>query len=334
MDGYEERKAILAEIEKSQATKALLYVTGDRPGMETQVSPEVVDLFVDHLDALWPCDRLTLVLYTPGGDTAAAWRIINLLRTYCDDLCVIVSLKAHSAGTLICLGADRIMMTKQATLGPIDPSLNGPLNPQIPGGAPNQRAPVSVEAVQGYLDVVQNTLRINDPVSLAQVLNSLSEKIHPLVLGQIFRTRAQIRDLAGKLLTYQEITDDTRERIISVLCSESGSHDYTINRREAANLGLAIDKPSESFYEVLKALHQSVVDSLELRTPFSPDTVLKTDQQTSYVARRALIESTVHGSHQFVSEGVLTKLSIPNSGGAPHVGVQDDRTFEGWRKEA
>ena len=37
------RKAIIAKIEKSRKSKVILYVTGDRRGMETQVHPEVID---------------------------------------------------------------------------------------------------------------------------------------------------------------------------------------------------------------------------------------------------------------------------------------------------
>jgi membrane-bound ClpP family serine protease len=74
---------------------------------------------------------------------------------FCDDLDLIAPGKCMSAGTLIALGANRIIMTKQATLGPIDPSIQSPLNPSIPGATPDARAPVSVEAVNGYLEAVR-----------------------------------------------------------------------------------------------------------------------------------------------------------------------------------
>ena len=211
--GYVGRKAILEQIEEERGSKVLLYVTGDRPGMETQIGPDVVDFFVEHLDAFWPTQKISCILYTTGGNTAAAWRLVNLLRTFCDDLEIIILVKAHSAGTLISLGANRIIMTKQSTLGPIDPSLNSPLNPQIPGNNANQKAPVSVEAVQGYLDVAKD-IGIKDSASLAKILTHLSSQIHPLVLGQIFRSRAQIRSLSTKLLVHQDIGDEKKEKII------------------------------------------------------------------------------------------------------------------------
>ena len=71
MTSHVERKPILERIEAARDSRVLLYVTGDRAGMETQISPEVGDLFVDHLDAIWdagpPTKRLTLIMHTRGG---------------------------------------------------------------------------------------------------------------------------------------------------------------------------------------------------------------------------------------------------------------------------
>jgi len=194
----------------------------------------------------------------------AAWRLVNLIRTFCDELEVLIPLKALSAGTLISLGADKIVMTKQAALGPIDPSVNHPLSPTLPS---NQlaRVPVSVEAVRGYLDVITKEMKITDPAALAGVIVDLSNKVHPLVLGEIFRSRAQIRFLADKLIKRQ-VTDSKKiKQIIDFLCADSGSHDYTMNRREAAELGLRIEKPSSEFYEVLRKAHLSYAAEMKLR---------------------------------------------------------------------
>lgn len=330
--GHGDRKLILEAIGKERNSKVLLYITGDRPAMETQIGPDVDDIFVEHLDALWPAEKISLVLYTTGGNTATAWRLINLLRTFCDDLEIVVLVKALSAGTLMCLGANRIVMSKQSTLGPIDPSLNSPLNPQVPGSHPPMRAPVSVEAVQGYLDVAK-ALGVNDSESLAAILTHLSSQIHPLVLGQIFRTRTQIRDLAKKLLVHQALEDGKKEEIIDFLCSESGSHDHTINRREAAALGLKIEKPSSEFYDILRDLYKNVSSTLKLRDRFSPDTEVAQNPSVHYRLRRGLIETAEYGSHQFITEGVLTKVHVPQPGGPPAIGFQDNRMYEGWRRE-
>lgn len=63
-----ERKALIAKIEKMRKSRALLYVTGDRPGQETILHHDVFDHFVDHLDAIGVISRISLILYTRGGD--------------------------------------------------------------------------------------------------------------------------------------------------------------------------------------------------------------------------------------------------------------------------
>ena len=138
-----DRVKLYEQLSKQFDSPVISYITGDRPGLETQVSPDAVDIFLHHLDKIGVVEKLTLVLYTNGGDTMAAWSLINLLKIFSDHLHVVVPRKAYSAGTLMCLGADKITMTKQAVLGPIDPSINTPLNPEIPGN-PNARVGVSV----------------------------------------------------------------------------------------------------------------------------------------------------------------------------------------------
>jgi ClpP class serine protease len=127
---YVDRLPSYRQIESERITKVLTFATSDRPNAETQIAGDVVDLFVDLLDEIGPTKKISLILHTNGGQTSAAWRVVNLIRTFCDELEVMIPLKALSAGTLISLGADRVIMTKQAALGPIDPSLNHPLSPR------------------------------------------------------------------------------------------------------------------------------------------------------------------------------------------------------------
>src|SRR5262249_44868892 len=157
--------------------------------------------------------------------------------------------KCHSAGTLMSLGSHNIVMTKQATLGPIDPSINGPLNPLVPGAVQaNARAPVSVESIQGFIELAREALGIKEDRGLSEILIELSRQVHPLVLGEVMRAREQIRRLAKRLIVNQ-VTDAERvEAVIQFLTSESGSHDYTINRREGRELGLKIESPDAALY--------------------------------------------------------------------------------------
>lgn len=327
---YADRKPLYADLEKSRQSRVLVYVTGDRRQMETQIHPEVMDYFLHHLDTIGDSDRISLFLYTRGGETLAAWSLVNMLRQFCKELEVIVPFKAHSAGTLMCLAADKIVMTKQATLGPIDPSVNTPLNPQIVGAPPNARVPVSVEDVNGFVEFAKKTLK--DDQGLAAAFQALAANLHPLVLGNAFRARSQIRMLAKKLMGDRFPDEAKAQNILEFLCSESGSHDYTINRREAGeHLGLPVEKPNDELYGLIKKIYDDVAKELDLTVPYDPNVLLGTQGSVNYSVPRSLVESAEGGSHAFISEGKLTKQQVPVQPGIIQTAIRDERTFEGWR---
>ena len=245
-----------------------------------------------------------------------------------------IPLKALSAGTLISMGANRIIMTKQATLGPIDPSVNNPLNPQATIGGQLKQVPVSVESVRGYLDAAREELNIKGEEALTSILLNLTNHIHPLVLGEIFRSRAQIRYLAEKLLPVQVADNEKVKSIVDFLCADSGSHDYTINRREAVDLGLNIEKPSDSLYKLLRRIHLNYAEELKLLEPYTPQALLSgiaANNPVQFSITRALVEGTTGGCYGFLSEGTLMRVQVPINNGVQEA-IKDERTFEGWRR--
>lgn len=327
----QERIQLYEAIERERNSKLLVYVTGDKAGWETQIANDATDYISDQLDKIGVVDKISLLLFTNGGNTLAGWNIVNLIRQFCDDFEIIVPGKARSTGTLMCLGANRIIMTKQATLGPIDPSVNTALNPTIPNAGPQARVPVSVEAIKGFLELAKHELNLKDDRALADIFNVLADKVHPLVLGEVYRAIGQIQMLARKLLVNQVSDESKIEKIIAFLCSESGSHDYTINRREAKNeLGLNVEKPSELLYDLINKTYISIRDELELRTPFNPDSFLGTDTAKTYTIKRTLIESLAGRTDCFISEGRFARINLPGNPVA-QTGIEDQRIFEGWK---
>ena len=319
---YNLRTEYYRKLEEDFGGTVIAYITGDRPGFETRIAQDAIDLFIAHLDKIGAVERIVLYLYTRGGDTSAAWNIVNLLKMYCEELVVIIPHKAHSAGTIISLGANQIVMTKQATLSPIDPSLHTPMNPVIPNDPDHQTASVSVEAVNGYIELAKEKFGIQDGCALSGVLIKLSEYVHPLVLGQVYRSRTQIKMLAGKLLKNQIADQEKVDKITDFLCSDSGSHDYTINRREAEReLGLNVTKPTAEQYITIKHLYDDFSEEMGFGQIFDPQMI-----QGAYAVRRGFIESVVGGSDFYITEGRCSMVTTPNG-----PAVQVDKTFEGWR---
>jgi hypothetical protein len=67
------------------------------------------------------CSRnLTLILHTPGGDPAAANALVAYLHSKFSFIEAIIPAYAMSAGTMISLGTNRLIMGRQSQVGPID----------------------------------------------------------------------------------------------------------------------------------------------------------------------------------------------------------------------
>lgn len=319
---YRDRVELYKKLEKEFDSKLIVYVTGDRQYMQAQIAPDAIDFFISHLDRIGRCKRISLFLYTRGGNTSAARNIVNLLRIFADELQVIVPHKAHSAGTLISIGANEIVMTKQATLGPIDPSVNTPLNPRLLDGS---TISVSVEAVKGYFEFAKNELGIEDDGSLTEIYKKMTDYVHPLVLGEVYRSKAQIQMMAEKLLDKQVKDSANRKKIIDFLCSDSGSHDYTINRQEAKKeLGLNIKKPSDEQYSIIKKIYDDIAEELLLGKPF-----LQNEINGSYSARITILESILGGSDFYSREGTIVKGVLPNG----QIAFNNEIRFDGWRHD-
>ena len=81
------------------------------------------------MSAVHKLDRakgLDLILHTPGGESAATESIVDYLRAmFGRDVRAIVPQLAMSAGTMIALSAQRILMGRHSSLGPIDPQVAG-----------------------------------------------------------------------------------------------------------------------------------------------------------------------------------------------------------------
>ena len=116
------RTDLIKKLETERNSRVISYTTGDRPPFATKIAGDIVPLLGSLLDGIGKVKKISLFLYTSGGDMLAPIRIVKLIRNHCDEFEVLVPYKAHSAGTLICLGADTIAMGKLGELTPVDPT--------------------------------------------------------------------------------------------------------------------------------------------------------------------------------------------------------------------
>lgn len=293
---FDARSATLAEIGAQLDAGALAYVTGDRENLETEVSADVLRRVPRHLEAIGKQDRLALVLYTVGGDVNTPWPFVNFLRSYCDELYVLVPFWAHSAGTLIALGADKIYMTRFGTLSPIDPSVTNEFNPLDRAG---DGVPIAVEDVLAYFQLASE-----QGGNQAEAFRRLAESVHPLALGNVKRSVEQIWQLAKKLIRLHtpDADDATLTALVARLTTELYSHSHLITRAEANALGLPVEMPSEELEDRLLTYYEHLTSDLELLEKFDP----AAQPREQLVLERAYIE-TPTTCDAFVTRGVTTE---------------------------
>jgi hypothetical protein len=258
------RLALLKRIEQERKSTVISYVTSSRGALGAQIGNDTIRIFREHLGRAGKVEQLDLLLITRGGNTLTPLRLVSLLREYSKRICVLVPYMAHSAGTLIALGADEVVMGAMGELGPVDPSVANHFNPiqateDIQGTTPKPRPriPISVEDVTSYLSFAQSHAHL-DAAGMASAYSTLTANVHPLALGNILRNHNLIRHLARRLLSMHMEAGETEriDAIVKTLTEELYSHSYLITRDEAPKLGLKVVAPSvdveESMWNLFK----------------------------------------------------------------------------------
>ena len=198
-DPQEVGAQLIVDLEKARKSKVIVYFTSDRYPFGSRIAEDAVRPLYDHLinlDFESKENVIDLYLYSRGGDVSVPWRIATMIREFCEEFNILIPYKAHSAATLLSLGADNIIMGRKAELGPIDPTL-------VRGTAEEGAFPVqevSVEDVNAFLSFIKERANINDQTALAQMVGVLVEQIGPLTLGSVDRQDSHIRLVARKLL--------------------------------------------------------------------------------------------------------------------------------------
>lgn len=242
---------LVKALEAERGNRVLIYWAS----MVARISESVVVPFYDQLRPKGKQKRVDVVLFTMGGDAEAPWPIVSMLREYCDELGVIVPHRAHSAGTLMALGADEIVMTPLGTLGPIDPTRTHHLLPKRKDADISE--PISVQDMRHAMEFVRTAFgptTTYTPEAMATILTELFDKVHPLAIGAIEQTYALAKLIAKQCLaTHMDpATEGAKiDEITNQLCDAYKSHSYEINRKEARAIGLKATDASPTLETIL-----------------------------------------------------------------------------------
>ncbi len=118
------RRKYLSQLRALTNRDTIIYYTDWLTSNDPQVmiSLEDIQAFMEVCKDL-PGPELDLIIHTPGGSPEACASVVNYLRQKYDHIRVFVPIAAMSAGTMLSLACDEIVMGKHSQLGPIDPQM-------------------------------------------------------------------------------------------------------------------------------------------------------------------------------------------------------------------
>ncbi len=185
-----QRQDIIRQIQARTGRRLICYIAGNR--LECMISPDDTMPFVDLLHKAEDGENIDMMLHTNGGSVDAAEKLIRLVRSKVGNgqLRIIVPELAKSAGTVMVLGADIVLMSDTSELGPIDP--------QMPFA--DAQGTVIWQSVQNYLDAYDEHYRtvVEQPDNDAAKI--MLDKVDPQTVNLCRAVMARARQSAESLL--------------------------------------------------------------------------------------------------------------------------------------
>lgn len=205
-----QRQELIKRIQVQTQHRLICYVAGSSP--QCMIQPDDTLPFVDLLHNVHQGENLGLLLHTIGGSVDVAEKLMRLVRSSIGqdaDLRIIVPEFAKSAGTVMVLGADSVVMSDTSELGPIDPQLR----------FADSRGNLRLHSVQNYLDAYREhydkitedpnnvpariMLGKIDPDTVAfceAVMARARQSAESLLMHGMFRKGGNITQTVGELL--------------------------------------------------------------------------------------------------------------------------------------
>ena len=226
------RRKYLSIMNKYTDRNVIAYYSGflQKPGGNAAIDDNDKNALMQAVHGLDKSKGLDLLLHTPGGNTAATESIVNYLRSiFGNNIRAFVPQIAMSAGTMIALSCNSIVMGKQSNIGPIDPQFGG----------------MSCAAViEEFDNALQSVSKNAASIPLWQVIIS---KYHPTFLGDCQKAIQWSQEivkewLCDNMLQGRDDADQISETIIQRLGShqDTFSHERHIHIDECKNMGIRV----------------------------------------------------------------------------------------------
>lgn len=254
--GHGTRRGLFGELAEELGRPVVsLFTSFSFPVMLEDADADMLEGVLRSLDL---SSGLALCISSPGGDGLAAERIVNMCRAYSGtgEYWAIVPGKAKSAGTMVCLGASKIIMGPTSELGPIDPQI-----------AEGKRVFSAYNVVQSYGDLFRRAVKEEGNLQpyLQQLQNYDEREIAELRSAMDLSQDIAARVLASGMMEDTAEKDILRKIKMFLTPERTKTHGRPIYRDEAAECGLVIDQadPESQFWDTVYALYIRTNNSVD-----------------------------------------------------------------------
>lgn len=227
---------------------------------------------------------LIIFLDTSGGNVYSAVKIMDLLRTKYKNIAIAIPQEAKSSGTMMCCGADRLIMSPISELGPLDKPMIHPNN---------ETARISaldiVKSIDGMLNIAKNrekefakeiNAEFGIPMhkSLALASDSTSKLISPMLCNEDVKIYNQaqrllqiaenygkelLKDFMLKYLKQDKVRERIADFVVRRLVWLYPDHAFAIRRNELRDWFFIVDNSEDNDYwdELWKEFEQNIGSS-------------------------------------------------------------------------
>jgi ATP-dependent protease ClpP protease subunit len=241
-------KRLIGKLEEKTGTNIIWYVClfGHPSGRIRDGDSTIIEHILRSTDLSKYPNTLDLYTHSLGGDANSAERIVHTCRSFAKYFRVVVPKTAMSAGSLLAMGADEIVMSDTSELGPIDPQMT----PKTKKGSGASMPAIAF--IDAYTDLITQTQKAIDDKKSPRPYLILLKKIDPSWLQMCIKARNLTRQIATNFLSTYMLKNVEKKAIENIVNKflvegEEFTHGKIVRADKAKELGLNVKKePKES----------------------------------------------------------------------------------------
>lgn len=219
----------------------------------------------------WNRDRprkaIDVLLHTTGGDPDAAYRIAQVLRDFAEEVTFLVPEFAWSAGTLLALSGNSVVLGAHARLGPIDVTLDSSRGPGIELSSLEYFRRWAGECQHEMLHAHDCGVSHAQPANVASdLLVQLTKEVGAIRIGELRRWSELSGHYARRLLIDYMFkgkadAEDHADHVVQQLLKEYPSHGFTLDFHMCQELGLSVEEADEGLSDALRGVTDALLQA-------------------------------------------------------------------------